>query len=735
LTGSSVIISGDQLFAGDLAIKLAAVEFERSLPDRISGLWQLAFNLRWAWHHEAREVFRRLDYPLWRLTSHNPVRMLHLVTHQQLKQAARDPAFVALYDAAIEGLGHALTVKKTYWAQTYPGLANRPIAYFSAEFALHQSLPIYAGGLGVLAGDHCKEASDLGIPLVGVGFMYPQGYFHQSINSEGQQEELYEHLEWDYTPVEQVVTKDGKPCILAVALGHRVVNVSVWCVRLGRVKIYLLDTSVKENDPTDRELSARLYGGDGETRLQQEIILGVGGVRALRALGYRPMVWHLNEGHTAFVALERMRELVDRGESFEAALEEVRRSTIFTTHTPVAAGHDAFPVDLVDSYLAGYWPDISSYREEFLKLGSYDDGLGPMFNMTALAIRSTSATNAVSEIHGRVTLDMWARLWPTMPARESFLKTVTNGVHVSTWIAPDMVRLLERYLGAKWKDQHDVAAFWDEISRIPDEELWAVREKLRSYLITFIRERARQLWTQKQVTAARVVAAGTLLDPAALTIGFARRFTDYKRPELIFYDPERLVRILTAFRRPVQIVFAGKAHPADYRGKQHLQNIFSYAIDPAFGGHIAFVEDYDLHIAHFLVQGCDVWLNTPRRPFEASGTSGMKAAINGALHLSTGDGWWAEGHTGSNGWLIEGDVAADDPAAIDAADAESLYRLIEEEIVPVFYDRDANKVPRRWLQMVKEAIRTTMPRFSTRRMVKQYAEWMYSPRSSMEPKP
>jgi starch phosphorylase len=711
------------------------VEFVRSLPDRISGLWQLAFNLRWAWHHEAREIFRRLDYPLWRLTSHNPVRMLHMVTHQQLKQAARDPAFVALYDAAIEGLGHALTAKKTYWAQTHPGLANRPIAYFSAEFALHQSLPIYAGGLGVLAGDHCKEASDLGIPLVGVGFMYPQGYFHQSITSEGQQEELYEHLEWQYTPVEQVVSKDGKPCIVTVALGHRVVHVSVWCVRLGRVKIYLLDTSVKENDPKDRELSARLYGGDGETRLQQEIILGVGGVRALRALGHQPMVWHLNEGHTAFVTLERMRERVDRGESFEAALEEARRSTIFTTHTPVAAGHDAFRIDLVDSYLAEYWPNVGSYRDEFLKLGYYDDGLGPMFNMTALAIRSTSATNAVSEIHGRVTLDMWAKLWPTMPARESLLKTVTNGVHVSTWIAPDMVRLLERYLGGNWKDQHDVVAFWDEISRIPDEELWAVRETLRGYLITFIRERARGLWTQKQVTAARVVAAGTLLDPAALTIGFARRFTDYKRPELIFYDPDRLVRILTAFRRPVQIVFAGKAHPADYRGKQHLQNIFSYAIDPAFGGHIAFVEDYDLHIAHFLVQGCDVWLNTPRRPFEASGTSGMKAAINGALHLSTGDGWWAEGHTGSNGWLIEGDVAADDTAAIDAADAESLYRLIEEEIVPVFYDRDANKVPRRWLQMVKEAIRTTMPRFSTRRMVKQYAEWMYSPRFSMEPKP
>jgi starch phosphorylase len=659
--------------------------------------------------------------------------MLHLTTKQQLRQAARDPAFIALYDAAIEGLGRALTSKESWWGRTHSGLPNRPIAYFSAEFALHQSLPIYAGGLGVLAGDHCKEASDLGIPLVGVGFMYPQGYFHQKINSEGQQEEVYEHLEWEHAPVEQVFTKDGKPCILSVPLGDRPVHVSLWCVRLGRVKIYLLDTSVKENVPADRELSARLYGGDRETRLKQEIILGIGGVRALRAMGYQPTVWHLNEGHTAFVALERIREMVDRGESFSAALEKVRRSTIFTTHTPVAAGHDVFDIDLVKSYLGGTLGNDGSYHDEFLRLGCYDNGPGPMFNMTALAIRSTNATNAVSQLHGRITLDMWSQLWPSVPEREKLLQTVTNGVHVPTWIAPDMARLFERYLGVNWKDEHDAPNFWDGIALIPDEDLWAVREALRSYLIAFIRERARQLWTQKQLTAARVVAAGTLLDPAALTIGFARRFTDYKRPELIFYDTERLARILTAFRRPVQIVFAGKAHPLDHPGKHHLEKIFRRAIDPAFGGRIAFVEDYDLHVAHFLVQGCDVWLNTPRKPFEASGTSGMKASINGALHLSTGDGWWAEGYTGSNGWLIDGGVATDDPAAVDAADAEALYKLLEEEVVPAFYDRDVSKVPERWLQLVKEAIRTTMPRFSARRMVKQYAERMYASGFSADP--
>jgi glycogen phosphorylase len=700
---------------------------QRHLPKRISGLRHLAVNLWWTWHQEAREVFRRLDYPLWRLTSHNPVRMLHIVPHQRLQQAAQEPDFIALYDAAIERLGRALTAKESWWARSFPHLPNRPIAYFSAEFALHQSLPIYAGGLGVLAGDHCKEASDLGIPLVGVGFMYPQGYFHQSISSEGWQEELYEHLDWDHAPVEQAVTKDDGPCILPVPLGNRVVYVSVWCVRLGRVKIYLLDTSIEDNAPADRELSARLYGGDREMRLQQEIILGIGGVRVLRALGDQPVVWHLNEGHTAFVTLERISEMLERGDSFDAALEEVRRSTIFTTHTPVAAGHDAFPIDRVEAYLASRGGSVGPYRDAFLQLGQYDSGSGPMFNMTALAIRSAGATNAVSQVHGQVTRDMWTAMWPMIPESRRPVNTVTNGIHVPTWIAADMARLFERHLKKAWRAHHDAPDVWDAIVSIPDEDLWAVREALRSYLIAFIRERARELWTAKQVTAARVVASGTLLDPAALTIGFARRFTDYKRPELIFYNPERLAHILTAFRRPVQIVFAGKAHPADHPGKHHLQRIYSRAIDPAFGGRIAFVEDYDLHVAHFLVQGCDVWLNTPRKLFEASGTSGMKASINGALHLSTGDGWWAEGYTGSNGWLIDGGVASDDPAEVDAADAEALYRLLEEEVVPTFYERDADKIPRRWLQMVKEAIRTTMPRFGARRMVKQYAERMYAP--------
>lgn len=698
-----------------------------SLPDRISGLGRLAFDLWWTWNQEVREVFRRLDYPLWRLTSHNPVRMLGMVPHERLEQAAKDPSFLAVYDAAVEALGRSRTAKDSWWSQRFPYLPDRPIAYFSAEFALHQSLPIYAGGLGVLAGDICKEASDLGFPLIGIGFMYPQGYFHQGISSDGWQQEVYEQLNWKDAPIEPALLPGGGPCILPVPLADRTVQVSVWLVRLGRVKLYLLDTDLEENAAWDRELSARLYGGDRETRVQQEIILGIGGVRALRALGQDPMVWHLNEGHAAFVGFDRIREIVEGGESFAAALERVRSTTVFTTHTPVPAGHDAYPFQTVETHLAGWWSTLDRHHDDFLKLGAYDSGGDPMFNMTALALRTAGAVNGVSRLHGRVTREMWAPMWPGVPESERPVKVVTNGVHVSSWIAPDMAKLFERYLGADWRERQDESRFWDKIDAIPDEELWAVRQALRGYLIAFIRERTRELWMKERVSAARVVAAGMLLDPNALTIGFARRATDYKRPDLIFRDQKRLIRILSALRRPVQIVFAGKAHPVDDGGKRHLQRLYNGAVDPSFGGRVAFIEDYDIHVADFLVQGCDVWLNTPRKLFEASGTSGMKASINGVLHLSSGDGWWAEGYTGSNGWLIDGGVTGDDTAAVDAADAEALYRLLEEEVVPAFYDRDAGNVPRRWLRMVKEAIRTVTPRFGARRMLKQYAEEMYAP--------
>jgi starch phosphorylase len=695
------------------------------LPDRLKRLPELARDLWWTWNTEAREVFRKLDYPLWRQTAHNPVLMLGQIPQEILDRAGSNDKFLAVYDSAMEALDAARSARDTWWAHQYPDVQGT-IAYFSAEFALHQSLPIYAGGLGVLAGDHCKEASDLGIPLIGVGFMYPQGYFHQSVSPEGWQQESYERLNWADAPIEPAVTPDGKPCVIAVPLGNRSVLVSVWRVRLGRVTLYLLDTDLEENAPWDRELSARLYGGDRETRVQQEIILGIGGVRALRAMGAEPAAWHLNEGHAAFVVLQRIRDMIEAGQTFEGALEEVRRTTIFTTHTPVPAGHDAFPFNLVETHLAGAWGTFGPYRDAFMALGHYDNGSGPLFNMTALALRTANSVNAVSQLHGQVTREMWGPIWPGVADGARPVRAITNGVHTPTWLSSEMTRLFDDHLDADWRDRHDDPAVWARILDIPDEELWAVRQALRDYLFAFVRERARSRWKEERVSAARVVAAGTLLDPDALTIGYARRFTGYKRPELIFHNPERLMAILNQSRRPVQIVFAGKAHPADETGKHHLQQVYRRAIDPMFGGRIAFVDDYDLHVAHFLVQGCDVWLNNPRKPLEASGTSGMKASLNGVPHLSIGDGWWAEGFTGENGWLIDGPDQGDNDA-IDAGDAEALYRLIEQDIVPTFYDRDAQGIPHRWLSVIRQAILTVAPRFSARRMVKEYAETMYGP--------
>ena len=697
------------------------------LPERIHRLDDLAHDLWWSWTHNAREVFRSLDYPLWRSTAHNPVRMLKLLPAERLAAALENHEWLARYDRAIEQLDRSRHDSGTWYQRGFPEIADQPIAYFSAEFAIHTSLPIYAGGLGVLAGDHCKAASDLGVPLTGVGFMYPQGYFHQNLTADGWQEEIYEKLDWTDAPIAPALTPEGRPCVMAIPLENRSVLVAVWRVRVGRVNLYLLDTGLGENAPEDRELSARLYGGDQMMRLRQEIILGVGGVRVLQAMGIVPSVYHLNEGHAAFVVLQRIHELCAQGHSFDSALEAVRETTVFTTHTPVSAGHDAFPLEAVRSQLAGVWGDSPTYDERFLALGHYDNGDGPLFNMTALAMRTAAHVNGVSQLHGEVTKQMWQPIWPDTSSDQLPVKSVTNGVHVGTWIAASVSELLEKYLGPDWINSHDDPAVVARIDLIPDEELWVARQKLRAYLFKFLRERARNRWTSKGVGMARIVAAGTMLDEHTLTIGFARRFTAYKRPDLIFSDEDRLIRILNAFDRPVQLVFAGKAHPADEAGKHHLQNIYRRALDPKFGGRIAFIDDYDLHVAHFMVQGCDVWLNNPRKPFEASGTSGMKAAINGTPHLSIGDGWWAEGFTGDNGWLIGGDEHAHDQGAQDWADALALYDTIEQDIVPAYYARDNQGISVPWLQIVRQAMRTVLPRFSTRRMVKDYAREMYVP--------
>jgi starch phosphorylase len=699
------------------------------LPARLARLRDLAYDLSWTWT-PAREVFRRLDYVLWRQTAHNPVMMLRRITPEAFARATADPAFLAIYDAGVAAMDTAraaFSSGRTWWHDEVGTEPSQVIAYFCAEFAIHPSLPIYAGGLGVLAGDHCKEANDLGVPLVGVGFMYPQGYFRQRVSPEGWQQEVYEQINWDDAPIVRAQTIDRKPCVVLVPLAARTVLVQVWEVRLGRVRLLLLDTDLEKNAPWDRELSARLYGGGQDTRLQQEVVLGLGGVLALRAMGLEPAVWHLNEGHAAFVVLQRIRDFLAAGQTWDDALAEVRRTTVFTTHTPVPAGHDAFPFHLVEQHLASCWGGMNGHGEQFMTLGHYDSGSGPLFNMTALAMRSSGAINAVSQLHGQVTRDMFAPLWPDRPADERPVGAITNGVHVPTWISGEMSRLFERHLSSAWRDQYEDPAFWARILEIPDEDLWAARDALRHYLFSFIRERVRGRWTEEQGGAARVIAGGAMLDPYALTIGFARRFTGYKRPDLLFRDPDRLARLVNTAGRPVQFVYAGKAHPADEAGKHHLQRIFRYALDPKFSGRVAFVDDYDLHVAHLLVQGCDVWLNTPRKPLEASGTSGMKASMNGVLNLSIADGWWAEGYSGTNGWQIDGTPASSDTDAVDASDAEAIYRLLEQEVVPAFYERDRRGVPRRWIEMVKQAMLTVTPRFSARRMLKDYVRRAYAP--------
>jgi glycogen phosphorylase len=688
------------------------------LPKRIEELPLLASNLWWSWNPQAREVFRRLDYPLWQRTKHNPLKILAAISAARFAEAAGDPAFLQIYDDAVEKLSRTRNATGTWWNQR----SHRPnfsIAYFSAEFALHQSVPFYAGGLGVLAGDHCKEASDLGVPLIAVGMRYSVGYFQQAISAEGHQQELYDRFSMDETPLERAMTRDGQPCTVHVPLADTTVSVAVWRVWIGRVQLYVLDTDAEENPQWVRELSARLYVGEPDARLQQEIIFGIGGVRALRALGYDPAVWHLNEGHAAFTIFERMRHLIQNGLSSDAALHKVRSTTLFTTHTPVAAGHDAFSMEAVDAHLGGFWEGDESLRSALLALARPGESEGSRFDMTLLALRGSKERNAVSRVHKGVTEKMFM---PILGSVES-VRAVTNGVHVPTWIAPLIDALFERYISLDWKDRHDESGLWERIFTIPDEELWQARQLLKTYLLNFIREQARERWIKdKATTAAHLAAGGALLDPSALTIGFARRFTEYKRSELVFDDPDRLARLLNVPGKHVQIIFAGKAHPHDEHGKKSLNRIYRSAADPQFEGRIAFVDDYNFHPAHFFVQGCDIWLNNPRKPLEACGTSGMKASINGVPHLSVADGWWSEGYTGLNGWLIDPGESHD-----DRSEADALYRLLEEHIIPTFYERDASGVPVRWMAVVKQAIRTVVPQFCARRMVKEYVDQMYLP--------
>jgi len=697
------------------------------LPDRIARLDELANNLWWSWHPKARDLFRTLDYPLWRAEGHNPVKQLRSIDPDLMFNAARDPVFLNLYDSVISDFDADMSARDLWFVNNNPGSLTGPIAYFSMEFAIHNSLPIYAGGLGILAGDTCKEASDMGLPFIGIGFMYPQGYFHQHISADGWQEEIYQQLDFDSTPINPVVSNNGDRILAQVELDNRLVSIGVWQIQVGCTTIYLLDTDLKENIPQDRQLTARLYIADPEIRLQQEIILGVGGVRILGMLGIEPSLWHANEGHAAFMMLERARMECERGTSPVEALRKTKANTVFTTHTPVPAGHDVFPVEIVEKYLGNYLQTYCIKQEAFMRLGQQDSTFDRNFNMTVLAMKMSSYRNAVSLLHGKVTRKMWHALWPNIKGAEVPIVHVTNGIHVPTWVAPEMAHLYEKYLDRDWIKKHDDIGVWERILEIPDDEIWAVRQLLKRKLMGAMRERAQKRWAENGVTDRQVLAMGSLLDQNVLTLGFVRRFTEYKRPALVFRDIERLKRIIQYRWRPVQLIFAGKSHPADMASKDLLHQVYDLAMDRDYRGRITFVEDYDMHMAHYLVQGVDIWLNTPRRLREASGTSGMKAALNGALHLSVPDGWWYEGYNCSNGWIIGNEAEADDPESEDNSDAESLYRLLEEQIIPLYYQRDRSGVPHEWIRLIKESIRSIVPVFSTRRMLKEYTEKLYIP--------
>ncbi len=701
---------------------------DRKLPQRISRLEELAYNYWWTWHRSARDLFKQVDHTLWITTRHNAVKILRDVPQERLERLAKDPAFRRQYDSVIMELDRDLKNGHLWFGQTYPEIKNQPIVYFSAEFGVHTSLPIYSGGLGVLSGDHSKEASDLGLPFIGVGFLYEQGYFRQRLDPNGWQEAIYPSLQAEEVALLPKLCTEETCSNLVVEVGDRQLHLQVWAVKVGRVQLYLMDANVEENAPWDRELTARLYGGDQEMRLQQEILLGVGGVHIIRALGIEPCVWHLNEGHSAFMVLERLREYVEQGMSYDEAVERVRASTIFTTHTPVSAGHDKFPFNMMEKYFQNLWKELGVSRDEFMRLGSYGDPQGASFNMTALALRLAGHTNGVSELHGKVSRRMWHDLWPEKEVEDVPIGDVTNGVHLPSWAGSAMHHVYRQYVSPNWMERQSDPTLWTRIEEVPDKVLWQAHLHLKQKLFTIMRERARDARIAQTTAPDKLLASGIFLDPDALVIGFARRFATYKRAYLIFRDIERLKKLIHHRYRPVQFIFSGKAHPADDPGKRLLQEIYNWSRNPEMGGRIAFVEDYDMHIARYLVQGVDVWLNTPRKPMEASGTSGMKAGFNGVLNLSILDGWWAEAYNGRNGWTIQ---AEDEEFANDweqdEAEANALYRALEEDVVPLYYQQDRDGVPRGWVDMMKASIATVGPMYSTRRMVKEYTENYYVP--------
>jgi len=696
------------------------------LPPALEPLREMSFNLWWTWEPDARRLFRHLDHELWARTNHNPIRMLQLSRQSRLEELAQDKNFTRELKQVFEEFEKYLGRQDTYGKTGAGGAIKNPIAYFSAEFGFHESIPNYSGGLGILAGDHCKSASDLDLNFVAIGLLYRHGYFRQQIDKDGVQQAINLNQNFYHLPIREVRHGDTK-VLISVPILDRQVLARLWELRVGRVNVYLLDTDIPENSPEDRLITAELYGGDLEMRMRQEIVLGIGGVKALAALGIQPAVFHMNEGHSAFLALERIRlNVVEKKLDFYSALQLVAAANVFTTHTPVPAGNDSFSRDMMQKYFGKLAKELNVLFDELFSFGHTRLNPNDPFSMTILALRLSRHANGVSKLHGEVSRSLWKDVWTGVPVHEVPITNITNGVHTKTWMAPEFAALYRKHVG-DWEEHLTEPEFWRGVIDIPDAQLWETHQHLKRRLIDFVRDREQQRRERLGESPESIRKVNRILDAEILTIGFARRFATYKRGTLLFSDKERLKRLVTDTTRPVQFIFAGKSHPRDEGGKALIQEVYKFSREAGLENRIVFVEDYDSYIARRLVQGVDLWLNHPLRPLEASGTSGMKCAPNGGINLSVLDGWWCEGYNNSNGWAIGRDIDGGSTEFQNEVDASSLYQLLENQIVPLYYAKPDGKLPLAWLQLMRESIRSVTPVFNTQRMVKQYTEQLYIP--------
>lgn len=698
-----------------------------NIPKELALLDEIARNLWFSWNWEAVQLFIRLNPVLWEQAYQNPVLMLGTLPQADLEAAARDESFVANLDRVYRSF-REYRKRTTWFEETYGGEPAAKVAYFSCEYGIDEGLPIYSGGLGVLSGDHLKSASDLGIPLVGVGLLYQKGYFRQVLSLDGWQQELYPDNDWYNMPVAMEAGPDGRPLEIGVNVGGEMVKARVWRADIGRTPLYLLDSNVKGNSAGAREITSTLYGGDRDMRIRQEILLGVGGARALKALGIHPTVYHMNEGHSAFLIVERIRDLMASHRlTFPQAREVVQATGVFTTHTPVPAGNERFDEGLMRKYIEPKIRPLGIRWDDFLALGRSGDRGSAEFGMTVFALRCAAFSNGVAKLHAETSRSMWKDLWPGLPGEEVPIRSITNGIHTRSWISHEMAELFSRYFGPRFVEKPADPSVWERVEAIPPGELWRIHESRRERLVFFARKRLRNQLRRQGAGVALQRAAEEALHPEALTIGFSRRFATYKRANLLFRQPDRLVRLLTDPDRPVQILFAGKAHPQDLPAKEIIRSVIHFASDPRVRDRLVFLEDYDINVARYMVQGVDVWLNNPRRPLEASGTSGMKAAANGGLNVSILDGWWDEGYSPDVGWAIGSGETYGDPEEQDQVECEALYNLLENEIVPLFYDRDRGGLPRAWIGMMKASMRKLGAHFNTHRMVREYTDSAYIP--------